>query len=590
MTFTEVTDPAEKDQAISNSLPTSNGNGNGSHGETAGQAPAVEEADSPPEQEQKEEEALSQPEEEEERDLTEEFCEICFRELFSNGVGWIEAGGHYFTWNTTHYQEVPMPQLRKLVATYARSFTRPKFDERGNEIGYVRPFAKPGFIGPAITWLTALISIPPDRLNPSGLVNCTNGVLRIQWKRSRPIVELEPHDPEQHFLVGQPHVAFDPDADPTHVERLLECVDPTGRDLLFEVLGAAIDLRGLSENGGARVPALLQIGDGENGKDTVNLCGERVLGSAGVATVSLKNWRQHDEGSGSGRFNIYQLVGARLCLSSENSQFFKLDELQSLKAAITNDPIYVEEKGIQGFRYQPWCAFIWNLNKEPLIDGAQAAVLTRYGVIRYPFTYARNPKGDQKKADPRFKHDPKWVQTNVLPAFLNLMVAGLERAATQGFSLEKVETTLHAIRKGTSHLWQFAEDANYEKGTPDDYVLVRDVWVDLIRWYRDNGWLEDSSYIPTTGNNTSHMHIRFYQSDDGDKPVKALKDVSKRLQVLFPGSQISRDPGKTRAAILRGVRKQHAQDLSPSVLQRNSGGCKSSASNNATSSGSEKAA
>ena len=601
MEFTELTTAADLDDALGTSAPTSsNGTGNGTASTLLSpekqQAPAD---DTATDDDFTDDDTAEDDDDDKKKDLTEEFCERCFRELFSNGVGWIEAGGRYFSWQDTHYAEVTEQQLRKTVAHYARSFEAPVFDADGGIIGFTRPFAKPGHVGPAIKWLTDLVSIQPERLNPSGLVNCTNGVLRIQWKRGKPVPVLEPHDPEQHYLVGKPVVAYQPDADPTEAERLLECVDPEGKELLFEVLGAAMDLQGLSENGGARVPALLQIGDGENGKDTVNKCAELVLGSTGVAAISLRNWRQHDDGQGSGRFNIYQLVGARLCLSSENSQFFKLDELQSLKAAITNDSIYVEEKGIQGFRYQPWCAFIWNLNKEPLIDGAQAAVLTRYGVVRYPFTYARNPKPGQKQADTRFKNSPKWVQSEVLPAFLNLMVAGLQRAASQGFSLAKVENALHSIRKGTSHLWQFIEDVGYEKGGPDDYIHTKEVWCDLARWYRDNGWLDHHMMIPERGTECTHMSMRFSQSEDGDKPVKALKDVGKRLQVLFPGSQLDRDSSKGRAAILRGIRKQQAPAEAPPTSEaakanapqrRSRRAAKSSASSKPSNSGNAKAA
>ena len=462
---------------------------------------------------------------------------------------WITVNGQSYRWKDNHYEAVSTSSLRRQIVDIARVA---KLERKGVEL---HPFMKPRFIDEAFRWIQQVTERDYYEVNPDGLINCRNGVLRIDWDGRTPKPVLVPHDPTIHFFIDAPGVTYDPDAPTVEAERFLQCVPEESRALLLECIGASFAVCTI-RNFGHRIPALLLIGDGENGKDTLRQVITWIHGTSSVALIPIRDWQQYERGEGRGRFSISQLITARLSIGSENSGGFKLDNLEALKAAITGEPIFIEGKGTGGSHIIPRALMLWFLNSMPLLDGGTHAILSRWGVINLPFSYSTNPKPGQLQADPRFKHDPEWMAENVLPALLNLAIEGLGRAAQQGFSLAAVADNLQSLREETCHLHQFLRDEGYEKGDRGDYELNRSIWTDLQRWYQENGWMIQ---------NTRTGDWEFAASDSGDKPVRAPKDLVKRLRQVFPSATADRLTDSSRAAIIYGIRRRRTSEVTPDL-------------------------
>jgi len=452
---------------------------------------------------------------------------------------WITVNGETFRWADTHYERVAKEDLVRLIVDIAKSITW--FDNNGREY---HPFTKSSEVQNAISWFMQATIINPARLNPSGFVNCLNGVVRITWEGNHPCASLEPHDPEVHLFVDSPGLHYNPDANPEHVDRMLKCLPQNGREAFLQVVSATLDTEAIRRMG-HRVPAMMLIGQGQNGKDTLREAVTMLHGHSSVACIGISDWQQYEAGQGRGRFTVEQLDRARLSIASENSGAFKIDNLESLKAAITGEPLYVERKGQDGKLINPKAAFLFFLNRPPLVDGGTEAIISRWVVVNMPHSYSTNPREGQLKADPRFKHNREWMTTEVLPAFLNLLIQSLGDVAANGIDIESCAEEMQKLREDTSHLHSFLKVSGYELGDSVDCVQLTEIYQDLNKYYIDEGWKQHkfSEWV-------------FIEDGDGDKPVKSQRLLTKRLQQLYPTIFSLRGTDKQRRTVLYGIRKR----------------------------------
>ncbi|WP_115120524.1 DUF5906 domain-containing protein [Synechococcus sp. UW105] len=452
----------------------------------------------------------------------------------------ITVNGQTYQWAANYYRLISTSKLKRKIVEIARVTKVPLKDG-----GESHPFMKPRFITEALQWIQLRTERDAEELNPDGYVNCRNGVLHISWDGSRPIPTLEIHDPEQHLFTDPPGVTYNAEADLTYANQLLECFSVEGRALFLEVAGATLDVDAVRSRG-HRIPATMLIGTGKNGKDTIREALGRLHGSSSVAILSIKDWQGYESGSGRGRFSVSQLDRARLSIGSENSGAFKIDNLESLKAAITGEPMYVEDKGIKGNWITPRAAFLFFLNQPPLLDGGSAAIASRWGVIKMPHTYSVQPKPGQKTADPRFKHDPDFLAEKVLPGLLNLLIQTLGDVVQHGFSLDAVSDDLQELREATCHIHGFLRDAGY-RVTNDitDEVEAKDIWEDLTRWYKDNDWMA----MDRIGD------WKFISTKDGDEPIRAARLLPKRLMQLYPDIKPDRATTSDRRVLVYGIKR-----------------------------------
>lgn len=395
----------------------------------------------------------------------------------------------------------------------------------------------------ALEWVKLGCGIDPATVNPQGYLNCKNGVLKLSWQGRQLITELLPHAPGLIFL-DAPTVTYNPDADPTDLNRLLECLEAIPRGILLKTVVASLDLEAIRKFH-CRLPrAVLLYGFGANGKDVSRGLVFRLYGGRGCSSVSLTDFLAYDHGR---KFGLADLEGSRINWPSETVAAASLDTCNSLKAVITGDPISFERKGIQERRGIPQCVLLFNTNDPPKLVAATEAIKSRWAIIPFTKTFKSNPdpsKGELK-ADPRFKDDPAFIDECLLPAFLNRLLVELQDLALNGIDYEGVEDELEALRRKSCHLWDFCEEEGLE-ADPNGRVEVQALYALLLAWYERQGYLEYQEKYDRYGKLTKRQIIWLDDGDKKDRPIKRVRDVVARFKELFPYAMRGRSSGDTK--------------------------------------------
>ena len=476
-------------------------------------------------------------------DIT-EFNQHVIRWLYSD-VPWICHSHSLCRWTGTHYEEVPDTEHIRQISAFANSFRV----TRKGKVSY--PYAKPGAVRAALQWVKDNTAVSPKLVDPPGL-NCTNGVLELRWScvTAKPTVswELTPHSPDKYYTY-EPIATYDPNANPEHCDRLLAALDPAQLGIFLKTIAASLDLATIRRYFGRLVRALLLKGDGSNGKDTLREIVSLMYGGKGLTGATLSDFATYDEGR---KFTLARTINSRVNWASENANATRLDKIQSLKAFITGDPLSYERKGKDEQEFVPKAIALFNCNETPRLMGSLEAIKSRYGVLVFTKTFkiGADPSKGELEADPRFKYDPEFLKNDVLPAFLNKVLAALVSLTQEGINYDCTESALAAIQAENSHLFQFVQDTGL-KYDPTGHVTAGDIWAELEQWYIANGTL---SYEESA--NGKQKAIWAEQANPSDRNVKAVNQVIARFKQLFPKAKlgtIAHPSGKRAVQALQGL-------------------------------------
>jgi putative DNA primase/helicase len=244
---------------------------------------------------------------------------------------------------------------------------------------------------------------------------------------------------------------YDPNIDLTNGDRLLECLEPSQREIFLRTAAAALNLKLVrSKLTGRGVKGLLCHGEGSNGKDTLRAVLAAVFGR-GMTGRSLSDFKSYDMGR---KFALAGIEGSICNWASENTSKVDLDSIQSLKQFITGDPIDIERKGKDSYEYKSNAIFFANCNKLPSITGGTSAIDDRYGILRFDKTYVRNAIAaeGQLEADPRFKDDEKFILDQVAPAMLNKLLERLPLLLSEGIDYKVTKDAMQKPRRKVATL------------------------------------------------------------------------------------------------------------------------------------------
>jgi putative DNA primase/helicase len=361
-------------------------------------------------------------------------------------------------------------------------------------------------------------------------------------------VVLVPHSPDYYYTYP-PLVEYNPTADSKDCDRLLDALDAPQRDIFLKVVSASLDLPTVRKYKGRLIRALLLRGTGSNGKDALREAISSIFGKQGVTAATLNDFSQYDDGR---RFPLSSLIHSRINWATENTNSSKLDRIQSLKAAITGDPLVAESKGKDGQEFTPNSVFLFNINDVPNLQGSLEAILSRYGVLDFKKTYKTNAditKGELE-ADPRFKYDPLFLRLQVCPALLNRLVTSLKDLMKYGIDYSCTNESMQEIQAENSHLFAFMQDVGLGY-MPDSYVSANDIWQRLEQWYTDNGTL---TYEESSGGKLKAIWAD--QPRFGDRNIKAINQVMARFKQLLPKAKqktVTHESGKRNIQVLEGV-------------------------------------
>ncbi|MEA5504999.1 DUF5906 domain-containing protein [Halotia wernerae UHCC 0503] len=474
------------------------------------------------------------------------FLQKGFNTLYGE-TKWICADGKLYCWDGLHYKHSPDSVERPRITNYCNSYQVIK--KTGKNFVVTYPYAKPSKVKELLEWVKLRVEIDPQLLNPPG-VNCTNGVLSVDWTSSKPQPVLEKHNPDLHFFTYPPLVKYDPLADPRHCDRLLQCLDSPQQQVLLRNLGASLDLESVRKRRGRETKLLLACGLGANGKDSIRQVVSLIYGNQGMTSCSLADFAAYDEGR---KFSLFPLVNSRVNWASENPQTARLDKIQSLKLFATGNVLHSERKGKDHIEFNPNAIGIFNLNETPALHGTIQAIQDRLAALVFDKTFKSNPDPNNPNellADPRFAYDLDFVRSCVAPAFLNKMISGLQALIEEGIDYSCTLQALEDIQAENSHLFQFCKDTGLGY-KPYSIVTAFDIWQRLEDWYIDNGTLSfDES---STGKVKA---IWQEQSKPSDKTVKAINQVIARFKTLFPKAKLVTVPhpsGKRKLQALQGL-------------------------------------
>lgn len=470
-------------------------------------------------------------------------------------TAWISLNNSLYRWTGNHYKLSADPIEKGRIAQWCKSTP---VEEASGQWKFA--YAKATFVDAIWHWVLLDFAIDPAAVNPPG-INCLNGFLEIQWEGPKASWRLLPHDP-QRYCTYVSEVEFNPDADPVECERLLACLDPAQQRLFIQTLAASLDLEKIRQYRGREVRALLLKGHGNNGKDSLREA-VRLLYGIGLTNATVTDFLAYDQGR---KFTLAKLEGARINWSSENSSFSNLDALQSLKAAITGDPLDMERKGVDEHQMMPSCIFLFNINEAPNLKAGLEAIQSRWAVLTFTKTYkiGADPTKGELEADSRFRYDPAFLKALVVPGLLNKMLAALPELAINGLDYKCTEQALEAIQQETNHLWAFAQEVGLAYKL-DGRVYINDLWERLKDWYLANGTLTVT--YDDRGKEKQEWHD---QPRRGDKNVKAANQVHQRFSEIFPKIVRSKDTSRserTGQAYLVGIGfdKPHVKAVEPDV-------------------------
>ncbi|MBC1218371.1 hypothetical protein GNE08_29840 (plasmid) [Trichormus variabilis ARAD] len=471
---------------------------------------------------------------------------------------WICVNNTLYYWTGTHYQQSSESDERRKITDFCNSYTV----ERKKD-GVTFPYAKPACVNEVLRWAKYCCEVNSELINPPGL-NCTNGVLQIEWKGSIPQWKLINHTPNLYYIY-KPIVTYNPNADHTNCDRLLKALDKPEQEIFLRTIAASLDLATVRQHKGRLVRALLLKGDGSNGKDTLREIVAAMYGYQGVTGLTLSDFYKYDHGTKSA---LAELINSRVNWASENFNETSIDKLQSLKAFITGNNL-TSKRGRDGIDYKPSAICLFNINDTPNLKAISESITSRWAILDFSkiFKAAADSSKGELQADPRFQNDTEFIQNEVLPAFLNRVLQALGDLMRDGIDYSCTQKTLENIQKDNSHLLQFCEDVGlaYE---PNGTVTAHEIWDLLEQWYQDNDIL-----IYEIDKNGQRKAIWSQQPTNSDKNVKAPNQVIARFKRLFPKVEeinISKPGGGKSWKGLKGIGfkqstlPQASPDITPS--------------------------
>ncbi|QHG21184.1 DUF5906 domain-containing protein [Nostoc sp. ATCC 53789] len=467
------------------------------------------------------------------------FIQIAFKTLYGD-KNWICAADKLYFHTGNHYKHSPDDTERRRITNFCNSFAVE--NEQGKK-SY--PYASPSSVKKVLEWAKMRTGIEAELLNPPG-INCTNGIVRPVWIGSKVIPRLDPHTPEDYFIY-EPLIEYNPNADTTDCDRLLECLDKPQREILLRNLAASIDLQTVRKLRGREVKAILAVGLGSNGKDALRECVSIIYGENGLTSVSLADFQLYDEGR---KFNLAPLMHSRVNWASENPQTSRIDKIQSLKLFVTGNKLHCERKGKDHIEFTPEAIGLFNLNETPALQGVMKAIQDRIAVLEFKKTFEKNPdpnNPNELQADPRFAYDKEFIRTKVAPAFLNKMLKALNDLIEEGIDYECTTDAFYNLQKENNHLFDFIEAANIGY-VPDKEMTAKELWVRLEHYYTQTGTL--------TIDSDNNRRTWSEQVRPSDKNVKGINQVIARIAQLFPkavkGTRYC-DIAKRNIPVLKGI-------------------------------------
>lgn len=428
----------------------------------------------------------------------------------------ISVSGLLHEYQNGHYEPIKDTDFNKEVSNFFKNYIT-NFKTGATD------YAKPCHTEEAYKYLVQGYAVDIDKINPRG-INLVNGFLKLTYNTDRkPCFTLEEHGPEQLNIYICAY-EYNPDADSSELNNFLDNVlEKEDQEIILRLVASCLDIQTARKRAGRGLKAVINYGDGANGKDTLREIFTQLIGRHRFTSISLQNFREADSGR---RFGIFDLYRSAINWSSENTAI-NIDKSQTLKAAITGDPIQLERKNRDPIEANPKAIFFFNMNGLPNISSLSEAVKSRLCPIEFKNTFKTTPNpsiSTEKKADPRFKEDPEFIRKTILPALLNLIIEALSKLLEEGIDYSSKERHFEEIARSNNHLLEFIEEASLVECSLDQGLSVSEIYELYIGWCLNSGLANDKGEI-----------AKALIISETDKFISNPAEMSKRLGECFSG-------------------------------------------------------
>ena len=203
-----------------------------------------------------------------------------------------------------------------------------------------------------------------DTVNAPEYLNCANGILDLET------LKLSQHSPDRFSTVQVP-VAYNDQADCTRFEAFLKQIVPEECiRLVYQMIGYCLS------NTAELHKAFILLGEGANGKSTLLMALERLLGKENVSNIPLQKLEED-------RFAVASLFGKMANLYADIPET-PLKKCDAFNTIVAGDRIYAELKYRDAFSFQPTATQIFSCNKIPASYTHSEGYFRRLLVIPFP--------------------------------------------------------------------------------------------------------------------------------------------------------------------------------------------------------------
>ena len=428
---------------------------------------------------------------------------------------WIEYDDQLCWWNGQYFE--PQSEKREFsrIGNWCRNFRDSIFQDyfQDKEGLYDTPHSKPSMPGHIYAEAKQELYVDPERVNPPNVLNLKNGVLELVWDENEYdfTEKFYPHEPGNYWkFTYVTDVAYDPEADPTYCDQLLKAIPEQYRDIMLKNMAAGLNLEEVRNRVSDDARSIILWGGGSNGKDSLRTALSNIFSERYLTSLTLSNFHSADK-SGRG-FTLVGLHNSKINWSSENKSQLPIDQMDTLKNALSGDPVTVERKNVDHERMRCNCIFIFNTNHEPNIKGYDQATRRRLTVVRMPYTFVKNPKApDELQANPNFINT-KWLAKHVSPALLNVLLYKLHDFMRNGIDYSPTAPLMESVAEESDHFLRFAHEVGLQKD-PEGKVPKAFLWRKLREWYLEHGYVQNDQGVITHTNAHIDRYINFSQYD-----------------------------------------------------------------------------
>ncbi|MDD3236664.1 MAG: hypothetical protein PHV37_01030 [Candidatus Gastranaerophilales bacterium] len=437
---------------------------------------------------------------------------IALKEFLNSGLGYITVGNTLYKYNGNYYKELE----ENYVITQLTHF----FDKWQDNKGEFK-FAKPNYVNEAHSYILRKTRISEELINPPG-INTKNGYLKISYNENKEAVfELMPHSPELYFTYYS-NFEYNPQVSSKYFDEVMnKMLSKEKQAILFRVLASSFDLSEVRKRFSRMVRILLLLGDGSNGKDTVNEWIRQLYAGNGITSIPLQAFKSADK---SREFTLAGLAVSKVNWASESS-VIALDECKNLINFATGDSMKVEEKYQKPFYIKPKAIGIFNLNTIPYLSSNIEAVLSRFALIKFETIFSSNPKPGQEKADPRLKEDEEFICKEILPSFLNRLIKEFNNLLKEGINYSPVEDGLSAMQYASSHIQRYIEDSEIEECELEEGITETELMLDYCAFSKNQDIMELG---------VDDTCARVISQNKFDKPITDKTAITERFKKFFP--------------------------------------------------------